>query len=163
MWFENWPQFSHVSFLRGDRAVQDSHWDEVHTGELCGPIKKAGGRQLINWSIHQLLNSCPPEPLNPLTPARSSVPCCWRLSGRLRCPWQGSSGALMARTTFKSGGRYRWLVASGTILGGPALAKFSFYTFRWVNRHIMLKWSYALKVHSYPVWVYTHIFISPKL
>ena len=33
-------------------------------------------------------------------------------------------------------------------------AKFSFNIFRWVNRHVMLKWSYAHKVQSYSVWVY---------
>ena len=44
-----------------------------------------------------------------------------------------------------------------------SLAKFSFNIFKWVNRHIMLKWSYAHKVQSYPVWAYAHIFISSKL
>ena len=44
-----------------------------------------------------------------------------------------------------------------------SLAKFSFNIFRWINRHIMLKWSHAHIVQSYPVWVYANIFISPKL
>ena len=42
-------------------------------------------------------------------------------------------------------------------------AKFSLNIFRWINRHLMLKSSWAHIVQSYPVWVYAHLFVSPKL
>ena len=54
-----------------------------------------------------------------------------------------------------------------TLMNGPLnlcySSKFSFYIFRWINRHLMLKCSYAHIVQSYPVWVYAHLLISPKL
>ena len=48
---------------------------------------------------------------------------------------------------------------ANTFKTAKTAAKFSFDIFRWINRHIMLKCSYAHRVQSYPVWVYAHIFI----
>ena len=39
----------------------------------------------------------------------------------------------------------------------------SFNILRWINRHIMLKYSKAPIIQGYPVWVYAHIFILQEL
>jgi hypothetical protein len=70
----------------------------------------------------------------------------WLLSKKIKGNWNIHWIAMMQK-----GDRAKYWIAAKKI-----------YIFRWINRHLMLKCSYAHIVQSYPVWVYAHLFISPK-